>query len=56
MPEYEQFAERSIRNWVGDQEDLQTASERLGHASTSTTKKHYIDSESTVVPISVPLK
>ena len=54
--EDKQFAERSIRNWVGDQGDLQTASERLGHASTATTKKHYIDSESTVVPITVQLK
>ena len=41
MPEDKQFAETSIRNWVRDQGDLQTASERLGHASTDTTNKHY---------------
>lgn len=56
FPKEKRFAERSFRNLVGSEDDLQTASGRLGHASTATTKKHYIDSESTVVPIKVPLK
>ena len=41
MAEDKQFADMLIRNWVRDQGDLQTASERLGHASTVTTNKHY---------------
>ena len=41
MAEDQQFAEMLINNRVGDQDDLQTASERLGHASTDTTNKHY---------------
>jgi len=52
MPEDKQFAERSIRNWVGDQGDLQTASERLGHASTNTTNKHYRSNVTKVMPLS----
>jgi len=51
MPEDKQFAERSIRNWVGDQDDLQTASERLGHASTDTTNKHYRSNVTKVMPL-----
>ena len=51
MPEDKQFAERSIRNWVGDQDDLQTASERLGHASTNTTSKHYLSNITKVMPL-----
>jgi len=35
------FSERSIRNLVGSQDELIIASERLGHASTATTKKFY---------------
>ena len=49
--EDEQFAERSIRNWVWDQDDLQTASERLGHAST-TTQQYYRRKPTKVVPLS----
>ena len=56
FPPDNQYSERSIRNTNANVDDLETASERLGHASTATTKKHYRDSESTVVPISVPLK
>ena len=52
IPEDKQFAERSIRNYVGDQEDLQTASERLGHASTDMMSKHY---RSNVMKIMMPL-
>jgi len=51
MPEDKQFAERSIRNWVGDQDDLQTASERLGHASTDTTNKHYRSNVTKAMPL-----
>ena len=51
MPEDKQFAERSIRNWGGDQDHLQTASERLGHASTDTTNKHYRSNVTKVMPL-----
>jgi integrase len=51
MPEDKQLAERSIRNWVGDHDDLQTASERLGHASTTTTKKFYRSNVTNVTPL-----
>ncbi len=56
FPPDNQYSERSIRKTNANFDDLETASERLGHASTATTKKHYIDSESTVVPITVQLK
>ena len=56
IPEEKQIAEWSIRNWVGDQDDSQTASERLGHASTTTTERYYRNDVSKVVPISLPLK
>ena len=51
MPEDKQFAERSIRNWIGDQDDLQIASERLGHVSTGTTSKHYRSNVTNVMPL-----
>jgi len=51
MPEDKQFAQRSIRNWVGDRDDLQTASERLGHTSTDTTGKHYRSNVTKVMPL-----
>ena len=54
-PEDEQFAERSIRNWVGDQDDLQTTSEKLGHASTDTTNKHYRSNVTKVKPFNLPI-
>lgn len=56
FPPDKQYSERTIRKANANVGDLEVASERLGHASTATTKKHYIDSESTVVPIKVPLK
>ena len=56
MPEQKQYSERSIRKAYANVGDLEAASERLGHASTATTKKHYRDSVSTVVPITVQLK
>ena len=46
------FSERSIRNLVGSEDDLQTASERLGHASTTTTQKYYRQQPTKVVPLS----
>ena len=33
MPEDKQFLERSIRNWDGDQDDLQTASGQTYHSN-----------------------
>jgi len=52
FPKGERFTERSIRNLVGSMGDLQSASERLGHASSATTKKFYRSKVSTVTPIS----
>jgi len=37
---------------VGSEDDLQTASERLGHASTATTKKFYRNNPTEVLPLS----
>ena len=56
MPEEKQYAERSIRNYVANQEDLQTASEKLGHASTDTTSKHYRSNVVKVKPFNLPIK
>jgi hypothetical protein len=42
-----------LRNLVDSQDDLETASERLGHASSSTTtQKHYRSNTSRVTPLS----
>ena len=35
------FSERSIRNLVGSEGDLDGASKLLGHADTSTTARYY---------------
>ena len=51
MPEDEQFVEKSNRNWVGGQDDLRSASERLGHASTDTTNWHYCVNVKKVMPV-----
>jgi len=52
LPENERFAEKSLRNLVGSEDDLLTASERLGHASSDTTKKFYRDNVTKVTPLS----
>ena len=51
LPKDKRFAERSIRNLVGSQDELEIASERLGHASTATTKKFYRSNVINVTPI-----
>ena len=51
FPKEQRFSIRSLRNLVGHQDDLQTASERLGHASLATTKKFYRSNTSKVVPL-----
>lgn len=51
LPKERRFAERSLRNLVGHQGDLATASERLGHASAATTKRFYRDNVSTITPL-----
>ena len=51
MPEDKQFAERSIRNYVGHQGDEQGASEILGD-SIETTRKHYRSNVTKVKPLS----
>ncbi|MBH75384.1 MAG: hypothetical protein CL896_06310 [Dehalococcoidia bacterium] len=45
------FSERSLRHLVGSEDDLQTASDRLGHASTATTKKYYRNKPTVVLPL-----
>tara|TARA_B100001123_G_C15191133_1_gene979423 strand:- start:137 stop:1183 length:1047 start_codon:yes stop_codon:yes gene_type:complete len=52
LPEEKRFTERSLRNLVGSAGDLQTASDRLGHASTATTKKYYRSKITKVTPLS----
>ena len=54
MAEDQQFAEMLINNRVGDQDDLQTASETLGYASTAMIKMFY-HNKLTVV-LSLPYK
>jgi len=51
LPKEKRFTERSIRNLVGSQDELEIASERLGHASTATTKKFYRSNVTNVTPI-----
>jgi len=46
------FSERSIRNLVGSEDGLQEASNRLGHADTSTTAKYYRLKPTVVTPLS----
>ena len=52
LPENKRFAGKSLRNLVNSQDDLLTASERLGHASSDTTKKFYRDNVTKVTPLS----
>jgi len=54
VPKEQRFSIRSLRNLVGHQDDLATASERLGHASLATTKKFYRSNTSKVVPLRLP--
>ena len=51
LPKEQKFSIRCLRNLVGHQDDLATASERLGHASQATTKKFYRSNTSKVVPL-----
>ena len=51
LPKERRFSERSIRNLVGSQDELQIASERLGHASSATTKKFYRSNVTNVTPL-----
>ena len=52
FPKEMRFSERSIRNLVGSEGELQEASERLGHASPATTKRYYRLKPTVVVPLS----
>ena len=45
------FSERSIRNLVGSEDELQEASARLGHASPATTKRYYRLKPTVVAPL-----
>ena len=51
LPKEKRFGVRTLRNLVGSQDDLATASERLGHASSTTTQKHYRSNTSKVTPL-----
>ena len=51
FPKQQRFSIRSLRNLVGHQDDLATASERLSHASLATTKTFYRSNTSKVVPL-----
>ena len=51
LPKEKRFTERSIRNLVGSQDELEIASERLGHSSTATTKKFYRSNVTNVTPL-----
>jgi integrase len=56
LPKEKRFGVRTLRNLVGSQDDLATASERLGHASSTTTQKHYRSNTSQVTPLNLPNK
>ena len=56
LPKEKRFSERSIRNLVGSLDELEIASERLGHASTATTKKFYRSNVTNVAPLNIPNK
>ena len=50
FPKDMRFSEKSIRNLVGSEGDLDEASKRLGHADALTTSKYYTH-EPTVVTL-----
>ena len=52
FPPDKQYSERSIRKTNANVGDLLTNSERLGHASTSTTQKFYRNKPIRVAPLS----
>ena len=52
FPKEMRFSERSIRNLVGSEDELQEASARLGHASPTTTKRYYRLKPTVVAPLS----
>ncbi len=52
LPENERFAEKSLRNLAGAEDDVITVSERLGRGSTDTIKKFYRDNVTKVTPVS----
>jgi len=52
FPEEQRFSERSIRNLVGSEDELDEASKRLGHTDTSTTAKYYRLKPTVVTPLS----
>ena len=52
FPKEIRFSERSIRNLVGSEDELDEASKRLGHADTSTTARYYRLKPTIVTPLS----
>jgi len=52
LPKELKFAERTIRNRVGYQDDLETASNRMGHTTTAPTQKYYRSPIHRVTPLS----
>ena len=53
LPEEKQFSARTIRNAVGHQDDIQTASNRIGYTSTTTTQEYYRSNITKVVPLTL---
>jgi len=51
FPKELRFSERSIRNLIGSEDDLGTASKKLGHTDTSTTAKYYRLKPTVVTPL-----
>jgi integrase len=56
LPKEKRFPQRSIRNLIGSQDELEIVSERLGHASSATTKKFYRSNVTNVAPLNFPNK
>ena len=52
FPKEMRFSERSIRNLVGSEDELDEASKRLGHTDASTTAKYYRLKPTVVTPLS----
>ena len=52
FPKEMRFSDRSIRNLVGSEGDLDEASKRLGHADASTTAKYCRLKPTVVTPLS----
>jgi len=55
-PEHQYFSERSIKNLVGSEGELQNTLERLGDVSPATTKRYYRPKPTVVTTLSSQIK